>query len=122
MPEKITPGPSLDGRTFTGVANTADGEVGSATRFHYRESAGVIRAEYSGGSIEQGYLVGTRHADVLDFRYVHLATDGSTSSGHCTSTVEVLDDGRLRLHETWTWESRPGSGTSVVEETAVPET
>jgi hypothetical protein len=27
-------------------------------------------------------------------------------------------DGRLRLHETWAWDSQPGSGTSVVEEVA----
>ncbi|HEX6695483.1 MAG TPA: hypothetical protein VF080_01770 [Solirubrobacteraceae bacterium] len=25
-------------------------------------------------------------------------------------------DGRLRLHETWAWDSQAGSGTSVVEE------
>jgi hypothetical protein len=25
-------------------------------------------------------------------------------------------DGRLRLEETWEWESRDGSGTSVVEQ------
>jgi hypothetical protein len=28
----------------------------------------------------------------------------------------LLDDGRLRMHEQWTWDSKPGSGTSVVEE------
>jgi hypothetical protein len=28
----------------------------------------------------------------------------------------VLPDGRLRLRETWAWESREGTGTSVLEE------
>ncbi|HWU31792.1 MAG TPA: hypothetical protein VN108_02895, partial [Marmoricola sp.] len=32
------------------------------------------------------------------------------------SAVEVEVDGRLRLEQTWAWESREGSGTSVVEE------
>jgi hypothetical protein len=32
------------------------------------------------------------------------------------STVVELPDGRVRLEETWAWESRQGSGTSVVEQ------
>ena len=107
---------SLDDRTFAGVSNTGDGDVGAATVFRYREDAGVVWADYAGGAVRRGYLVGTRDGDRLDFRYVHLDTDGATASGRCTSRVEVLADGRVRLHETWSWESREGSGQSVVEE------
>ncbi|WP_433317626.1 hypothetical protein ACQP0U_09580 [Micromonospora sp. CA-269861] len=107
---------SLDGRRFAAVAEVVAGEVGTETVFSYHERDGEVWAEYVGGSIRRGRLVGTRDGDLLDFRYVQLNTDGETSSGHCVSEVTVLDDGRLRLHETWSWESRPGSGTSVVEE------
>ncbi|CAM5538315.1 N-acetylglutamate synthase OS=Streptomyces glaucescens OX=1907 GN=SGLAU_09595 PE=4 SV=1 [Streptomyces glaucescens] len=51
-----------------------------------------------------------------DFRYVQLKHDGTTSSGHCVSRVVELPDGRVRLEESWEWESQPGRGTSVVEE------
>ena len=35
----------------------------------------------------------------------------------CRSVPEVLADGRLRLHETWSWtEGGEGAGTSTVEE------
>ncbi|MEV4489592.1 hypothetical protein AB0K04_05675 [Micromonospora coxensis] len=108
--------PSLDGRRFAAVADVVAGEVGTETVFTYREADGEVWADYAGGSIRRGHLVGTRHGDRLDFRYVQLNTDGQTSSGHCVSEVSVLPDGRLRLHETWWWESRPGSGVSVVEE------
>ncbi len=108
--------PSLDGRTFAGVSNTADGEVSNATVFTYHERDGLVWAEYSGGTITLGRLVGTRHGGALDFRYVHVSTDGSTSSGHCRARLEQLPDGRLRSHEAWEWESRPGRGTSIVEE------
>jgi hypothetical protein len=47
---------------------------------------------------------------------VQLKQDGTTSSGHCLSTVVDLADGRVRLDERWAWESQEGSGTSVVEE------
>ena len=106
----------LDGRLLAGVSNTGDGDVGATTLFRYHEDDGVVWADYAGGAVRRGYLVGTRRGDELDFRYVHLADDGATASGHCTSRVEALDDGRVRLHETWRWESREGAGRSVVEE------
>jgi hypothetical protein len=108
--------PSLDGRRFGSVSNTSDGEVDADTVFHYRQDGEVVSASYAGGQVRRGELIGTREGDTLEFRYVHLNLDGRTASGHCVSRVEVLDDGRLRLHETWEWESMPGAGTSVVEE------
>ncbi|SHK05180.1 hypothetical protein SAMN05443637_102161 [Pseudonocardia thermophila] len=108
--------PSLDGRTFVGVSNTGDGEVDTATVFTYHERDGLVWAEYAGGGIRLGRLAGTRTGDELDFRYVHVSTDLSTSSGHCHAWLELLPDGRIRSNEEWEWESRPGSGRSVVEE------
>jgi hypothetical protein len=107
---------SLDGLRFAPVADPEGGEVGTTTLFRYREHDGVIWADYDGGRILRGHLVGTRDGDRLDFRYVQLTRDGGTSSGHCVSRVVALPDGRLRLEETWQWESRPGAGTSTVEE------
>ena len=54
--------------------------------------------------------------DMVRFRYVHVATDGTSSSGRCEARLENLPDGRLRSHEDWCWESRPGAGASLVEE------
>ncbi len=113
---------SLEGRSLVGVGNTGDGDVGAATVFRYHQDGDVVRADYGGGRIRRGHLVGTRVGDGLDFRYVHLDAAGDTASGHCTSRVEVLGDGRVRLHETWRWESREGSGHSVVEERGLPGT
>ncbi|MFE9660434.1 MULTISPECIES: hypothetical protein [unclassified Streptomyces] len=109
--------PSLDGRVLVPVADQAPGQVGTRTRFAYHERDGVVWADYAGGEVVRGHLVGTRTGDRLDFRYVQLRTDGTTASGHCASRVVALPDGRVRLLETWEWESREGRGTSVVEET-----
>jgi hypothetical protein len=110
--------PSLDGRWFRAVAVDGDGEVGPETMFRYAQEDGDVWATYAGGEIRRGYLVGTRDGDRLDFRYVQLSESGQTSAGHCESVVTALPDGRLRLAETWRWESREGSGTSVAEEIA----
>ncbi|MEU1512808.1 hypothetical protein ABZ490_11680 [Streptomyces sp. NPDC005811] len=107
---------SLDGLVLAPVADQAPGQVGTRTRFAYHEEDGVIWADYAGGDVVRGRLVGTRRGDRLDFRYVQLKQDGTTSSGHCVSTVLALPDGRVRLEETWSWESQEGSGTSVVEQ------
>ncbi|MFJ2743977.1 hypothetical protein ACIO3O_30485 [Streptomyces sp. NPDC087440] len=107
---------SLDGLLLAPVADQAPGQVGTRTRFAYHEQDGLIWAEYAGGDVVRGHLVGTREGDRLDFRYVQLKHDGTTSSGHCQSQVTLLSDGRVRLEESWAWESQDGSGTSVVEE------
>ena len=107
--------PSLDGRVFA-VADSGGGVATTETTFRYAECDGVVTATYEGGTIRQGFLVGTRDGDSLDFRYVQLHADGSTASGHCTTELELLDDGRVRLNETWAWESRAGSGRGVAVE------
>lgn len=110
---------SLEGRRFRDVTPAHEGDVGDDTVFEYHEDGdGTIWARYQGGTVRLGFLVGTRIDDRLDFRYSHVTTEGETAAGHCTSWMEVLADGRLRLHESWRWESKPGSGTSMVEEVA----
>jgi hypothetical protein len=108
--------PSLDGRRFAAVAEVEGGDVGAETVFHYAQDGDAVHARYAGGAVRLGFLVGRRDGDALAFRYVQLRADGTTASGRCASRIEALADGRLRLHETWAWESQPGAGTSVVEE------
>jgi hypothetical protein len=108
--------PSLDGRRFQSATQVAGGDVGAQTLFEYAEEDGVVHARYAGGAIRLGFLVGTREGDGLRLRYAQLRTDGSTATGRCESRVETLEDGRLRLRESWRWESHDGAGTSVVEE------
>jgi len=107
--------PSLDGRWFRSAAAVVGGEVGAATRFAYHQDGDLVWARYEGGEVRLGFLVGTRTQDRLDFRYTHVNGAGETATGHCASEIVVTAQG-LRLHETWSWESRPGSGTSVLEE------
>jgi hypothetical protein len=110
------PAPSLDGRRFRSAVDVPGGDIGTETVFEYAEADGIVHARYAGGAIRLGFLVGTREGDTLRFRYAQVRGDGTTAAGRCESRIEALDDGRLRLHETWAWESREGAGTSVVEE------
>jgi len=108
-----------DGRQFRSVGNSGTGEVGNATVFRYHQTGDIVWATYAGGAIRFGTLIAIASPDGgLDMRYQHLNDRGEFKSGRCRSTPELLPDGRLRLHEKWTWtESRDAeSGNSVIEE------
>jgi hypothetical protein len=106
-----------DGRVFRPVSNVG-GEVGAETVFAYRQRGRIVTADYSGGAVVVGHLIGIVDDEgLLDLRYHQVNTAGELRTGTCRTTPEVLDDGRLRLHEAWRWTSGDGSaGTSVLEE------
>ena len=99
---------------------SAEGEGNAETVFVYHEREGLVWARYEGGAVRLGFLVGTRDGDRLDFRYSQLSTTGETSNGHCSTRISTLADGRIRLDEDWSWESKPGTGQSTAEEIAAP--
>ena len=107
---------SLDGRTLVGVANTDAGEVSGDTRFEFEQEGDRIYAHYSGGEVVDGHLVGTFDGSEWDIRYSQINSERETASGHSVGTVELAEDGRVRVQDEWEWESRDGSGTSVLEE------
>lgn len=108
-----------DGRRFRPVTNSPNGQVSGDTEFEYHQIDDIVWATYHGGSIRFGTLTGRVDEDgSLAFHYVHVATDGTTMTGWCRSTPEVLEDGRIRLREEWQWTSGDHSaGTSTIEET-----
>ena len=109
-------------RYFVPVSNTATGEVGAGTVFHYRQQGNIVWATYEGGSILFGTLLAkVDAAGCLDMRYQHVNQAGELMTGLCRSTPEVLADGRLRLRESWQWTSGDyTSGESIIEEASPP--
>jgi len=105
-------------KIFATVDSTDTGEVSSETRFHYRHEGSIVWATYEGGSIWWGTLMAfVDNEGNLDMRYQHLNRAGEFKSGRCQSTPEILEDGRIRLHEEWQWTCDDHStGTSVIEE------
>ena len=114
----MAPRINYDNRRFASVSNSDNGEVGSATVFHYRHEGDVVWATYRGGAIVFGSLIAkVDERDCLEMRYQHLNSAGELMTGKCRSTPEVLPDGRLRLREVWQWTSGDFSrGESIIEE------
>lgn len=111
-------GINYNNRVFTALSNSSNGQVSSATRFHYREHNGLISADYAGGAIVRGQILGRKLPDnSLEFLYQHIDENGRLCSGRCTSQPELLPDGRLRLDERWQWlHPESSAGHSVIEE------
>ena len=109
---------SYDNKKFKSIQNSESGEVSSETIFHYGQKGDIIWATYGGGSIMLGNLIGKVDTDgKIDMRYQHISMDGTFKTGKCISTPEILESGKIRLHENWEWTSGlEGKGASIVEE------
>jgi len=107
---------TLEGKYFKAVQNTEAGESSDQTIFSYHQKNDTIWAEYSGGMIQKGFLVGTRdfHGN-LYFKYQHVNTTNEIKSGECTSTLEKLSNGKIAYNEKWKWDAGK-SGISRIEE------
>jgi hypothetical protein len=109
---------SLDGRRFRPPDDATGGDVGINTEFRFRQDEDMVWAEYEGGRVRRGFLVGTSDGVHVEFRYTQLLTDGTTANGWSRDRIELRPDGRVRLHEAWRWESKVGAGSSVLDELA----
>ena len=112
---------NYNGRIFRTAANSPTGEVDARTTFRYRQQGNIVWAEYAGGKVTFGQLVGLVLPEgQLEIRYQHVNEGGELMTGLCISTPEILTDGRLRLHESWQWTcGERESGESIVEEILV---
>ena len=105
-------------RKFRPVSNSENGEVSSEMVFHYTQMGKVLSCSYSGEYIQQGHLLGlVAHDGTINMRYHQVNSRGELMTGICTSTPEILPNGKIRLHEKWQWTSGDSSkGESILEE------
>lgn len=93
-----------DGKYFVPRENTENGEVDGNTLFAYHQKNNMIWADYSGGEIIKGHLIGTvAENGELDFYYQHMNEQSQVRVGVCHSVPNILEDGKIELSETWQW-------------------
>jgi hypothetical protein len=70
------------------------------------------------GRIKYGHLIGlVDHLGNLEMRYHQINDKDVLMTGICISKPEILENGKIRLHENWEWTSGDKSkGTSIIEE------
>lgn len=91
-----------DGRRFAPVGNGQETDGAAPPVGVYHQDGDLVTAEFSGGTVRAGRLVGTTRPDgTLDATYCMVDHDGGTVAGACVSTPTLLPDGRIRLTEHW---------------------
>ena len=109
---------SYNGKKFRPVSNTENGETSAETIFHYQQEGEILSAAYAGGKIRKGHLLGIVDEEGrIEMCYHQVNDEGKLMTGRCSSTPEILPNGKVRLHEVWEWTSGDKTrGVSVIEE------
>ena len=107
---------NLNDLTMNAVETDANGVIGVDTLFHFHQTGQQVHAEYRGGKIEHGYLVGINQGKTLKFRYCQLESDGTLNGGASDCELNLSDDALVQIIEHFEWESRPGNGRNVIQE------
>ena len=109
---------NYNNKIFTPQSNAENGEVDEETIFHYFQENDLFWAEYSGGDVLKGHMIGTvDEKGELEFHYQHLNKDRQVRIGKCHSIPYILENGKIALQEKWQWLNGDlSSGESVVVE------
>ena len=107
-----------NGKIFRPISNSENGETSNETVFIYQQTGNILTSEYSGGKIKKGHLIGIVDENGnIDMRYHQVNEKNEIMTGICKSKPEILENGKLRLHESWEWPSGDNSkGQSIIEE------
>jgi hypothetical protein len=118
QPMNITFTMNYNNKTFRPVSNSDNGETSAETLFKYKQKDAVLTSTYSGGQIVEGHLIGLVALDgTIEMRYHQVNIKGELMTGVCVSKPEIMENGKIRLHETWKWTSGDKSkGNSILEE------
>lgn len=109
---------NYNNRRFKPVKNSENAETTEETIFEYKQEGKMLSSKYSGGKIQIGHLIGLVDAEgTIEMRYHQINRKGELMTGKCFSKPEILENGKIRLHETWEWTSGDKSkGASILEE------
>ena len=109
---------NYNNRKFRPVSNSENGEASSDMVFHYEQRENILTCTYSGISIKVGHLIGLVNGNgVIEMNYHQVNINNELMTGLCHSKPEIMENGKIRLHESWQWTSGDKSkGNSILEE------
>jgi len=94
---------SLNKKVFRALENSKNGEVDNDTIFYYFQKDNIIWADYNGGEIIKGQLIGKQlNNGDLEFFYHHINREGDIKVGKCISEIKI-ENNKIKLYEKWQW-------------------
>lgn len=107
---------NLDGHRMHASETAENGVVNAETIFEFRQDSDWVTANYRGGKIVDGYLIGRVDGSRFEFRYCQRDSDGHLDGGQSKCELEWRDDGGIRIIERFFWESRGEDGVNIIED------
>lgn len=97
---------------------SGNGEVSTELIFHYKQVGNILSCMYKDEGILSGQILGlVDEKGQIDMRYQQVNQKGELMTGKCQTTPEIMENGKIRLHESWQWTSGDLSqGNSILEE------
>ena len=94
---------NFNNKTFVLLENSKKGKVNAETVFKYKQEGDLVTAEYFGGTIRYGKIVGLLQGDDLKMLYQCLTVDNELKAGKASAKVAYTNTGRLKLDLNWQW-------------------
>ncbi len=103
--ESETPTNTIDfkGKTFKLVENSENGTVNNETIFKYDQNDNIVTADYSGGTIKYGKIIGVINDDRLDLLYQCITTEDELKAGKAQASISFNEQGKMKLKLDWQW-------------------
>jgi hypothetical protein len=108
---------NLNGIKMNVIETAPNGIVNKDTIFIFTQIEDRVYAEYAGGKIEKGFLVGKIIDHQLKFSYCQLQIDGNIDNGMSSCELSINEKGKIILTEHFEWGSgKDRIGTNIFRE------
>ena len=107
---------NYNNRKFRVIGNSNVKDIGSQTIFEFCQNGDLIFGRYHGGEVKKGSFIAVMHGNgSMEKKFQHLNQRGNLVSGSGIASPEILNNGSVRLKESWEFEPEV-SGSTIMEE------
>ncbi|MFD2725331.1 hypothetical protein [Hyunsoonleella rubra] len=94
---------NFNNKVFSLLDNSENGRVNSDTKFYYKQDGHLITADYYGGTITYGKIIGHLKNDKIEMLYQCLTTENELKAGKALASISKTNTNKLKLKLDWEW-------------------
>lgn len=94
---------NFNNKTFSLIINSENGKVNKETIFEYKQKGNLVTADYYGGTIQYGKIIGVLKDKQLNMLYQCLTTHNELKAGKAIAEIAFTENEKLKLKLKWEW-------------------
>jgi len=107
---------NLNNLKMNAIQTAQNGVINKDTVFAFSQDGSRVWAEYSGGRVIRGNLIGILNDERLQFRFCQLEEGNVLKGGVSNCEILISRDGFLQVIENFECESNKESGVNIIQE------